>query len=813
MPMTRAFTRSPVYRRRSPLLAAAVSAALACGPSIAQAQGPEEVIVTATRRAEGVQSVPLNITAVSGDALQEQGITDLAEIGRTVPGLFVLDQGARASNQIIVRGLNADPIASTEALGNTGGGTVATYVGDIPLYVDLKLEDMERVEVLLGPQGTLYGAGTLGGAIRYIPRRPQFDETSVQLRGDGYMLAESDGFGTDVGLVGNFPLSDTLALRASVGYRNDPGFVDYNYLVREPGVSDPEPDFSDPAAVAANLRRKEDADDEQTMSGRVGLRWQPIAEFDMNLTYFFQDQEVGGRTISSRSAFGTGKYESGLRFEEPNDRRNELLALEATADLGFAELTSATGYSEYDEKGGRDQTDLLITLEFSYEAFPSFAAFTRETQQDETFNQELRLVSKHEGPLSWIVGAFYNKYESEADSAEFTPLYAEYLQTLDPTLGTRPDALEYYSYGTTDLRERALYGELTYQISDAWQVTIGGRYYKYDVESLSGFATPLFSSVFDGAGPDEILLDLDETSLEDSGSLFKFNTSYDISADVMAYVTVSEGYRFGNSNGINACPVPLPPNQILCAQPDEISYFPDTTTNYEVGLRSQWLDGRVLLNGSIFFIDWEGPQLASTTENGGLPITRNGQGAESRGFDVTFGFEITPALSVRGSYAYTDAKLTEDAFALFNEIVPPGFGTIDVDGEAGDRLPGSPEHQGTFFVSYEMPVFSGFDLDLNYGISALSNILSRTGGRAGGETLGGFAVHSASAMLRADTWTLGLYAKNLLNKYAKTGVRSTSLSIQTVADENGDPVQVRSYYHDLLRPREVGVRFTYDFGL
>ncbi|MCB1636329.1 MAG: TonB-dependent receptor, partial [Xanthomonadales bacterium] len=185
-------------------LTLALSAVLAQGlwlPSLQAQSGDEEtarldeVTVTATRRAESVQDVPLNISALSGDSLREEGVSSLVEIGRSVPGLYVLDQGGRGANAIIVRGLNADPIAASEALGNGGGGTVATYVGEIPLYVDLRLEDIERVEVLLGPQGTLYGAGTLGGAIRYLPKRPSFDGVELQARSSLYDLAHSGSLG------------------------------------------------------------------------------------------------------------------------------------------------------------------------------------------------------------------------------------------------------------------------------------------------------------------------------------------------------------------------------------------------------------------------------------------------------------------------------------------------------------------------------------------------------------------------------------------------------------------------------------------
>ncbi|MCK7592870.1 TonB-dependent receptor [Pseudomarimonas salicorniae] len=816
--MNRSTIRRGVPRRSQ--LAAAISALLLgaglSAPALAEEPaGPgaeerkakelEALVVTATRRAKSAQEVPLNISAIDGENLRQQGVGSLAELGRVVPGLFVLDQGARASNQIIVRGLNADPVAASEALGNGSGGTVATYIGEIPLYVDLRMEDLERVEVLLGPQGTLYGAGTLGGAIRYIPKRPEMNASTVEVRGSGYGLSKSGGIGVKGGSTLNIPLGETFALRANVNYLDDPGFIDYNFLVRQPGVSDPEPA---PGRESDNLRQRKDADDQQTLTTRLGFRWLPVDSVDVNLTHYYQSQEVGARTINHEVAFNTGRYESAHRFLEPNDRENALTALEITADLGFAELTSATGYSTYDERGQRDQTDLLITLEYSYEAFPAFAAFTREDQDERTLNQELRLVSTDEGPLSWILGGFYNELKVDAQSREFTPGYSQYLG------GGRPDNLEYFSVNRTDLKEKAIFGELGYEFTDRWQVTVGARFYDYDLDTQDAVDFPLFNSVFGGAGPDEINLDFEQGGQSDSGNLFKFNTSYQFSEAVLGYFTVSEGYRIGNSNGIAPCPDPLPPNQIACALPDELQFFPDKTTNYEMGLRTQLFDRRLTLNGSIYHIDWEDPQLAGTTENAALPITRNGEGAESQGIEVNFNALLTDFLSLRGSFAYTRAELTEDAPGLLNTIAPPGFSPrIDVDGRAGDRLPGSPEKQANLFASYLMELEGDRYLTFNYGVSAIGNILTRTGGRADGEKLPGFAVHNASLVLDGYNWSVTLYAENVLDRFARTGARSSRPYVQTVSDENGDPVTVRRYYHDVLRPREVGLSFVYYFDL
>lgn len=811
-------SRASASLRRTPL-AVSVSALIAATaiPLAALAQdGPiEELLVTATRRSESVQDIPINITAFGGDTLARREITDLAELGRNVPGLYVVDQGKRTANQVVVRGLNLDPVTASEFLGNDGGEVVSTYVGDIPLYVDLELNDMERVEVLLGPQGTLYGAGTLGGAIRYLPRRPELGTTSYAFRAGSSVLAESDDFGMNGGLTANFPLGDNLALRLNLDRDDSPGFIDAPFLVNTPGVSDPEPDFSSPAAVAANLHRVDDVNSVDTTAARVGLRWQATDNVDANFTYYYQNVDAGGRNQNNVVAFGTGKYVSSTRYREPNERENKLAALEITADLGFAELTSATGYSTYADAGQRDQTDLLITLNYGYELFPSFSAYTFDDQHDRRLNQELRLVSNGTGKLSWIVGSFYNNKVEIGPSREYAPNFAEYLG------GSRPDALEYYSYERDETTERAIFGEIGYEITDDLKLTVGGRFYDYDLTIQSGVTFPLISTVFGDPPlpPGETGIEgrLENAAQSADGNLYKVNVAYDFTDDVLGYVTISEGFRLGASNGIGACsPDDDPDEQAVCALPDEVQYFPDTTTNYEVGVRSQWLDGRLTINGALYFIDWKDPQLASATLNAAQPITKNGSGAESKGLELSIQASITDRLDVGVSFAHTQAELSDFAPALLRNFVPPGFGPYDnldpdayVDGQPGDRLPGSPENQGTFTVNYSIPTENQWIVDVNYGFSAIGDIITKPGLRANGQRLGGYAVHFASATASKDQWTFGVYAQNLLNKFAVTGTRSIPIFAQTVEDENGDPVRVRSFGQDVLRPREIGFRFSY----
>ena len=796
------------------MLATASCAALitAAPAAFAQDAQVDDIIVTGTRRGEStVQDAPINISAVGEAQIEAQGLTDLADIVKFVPGVFLVDQGARGDSRIIVRGLNADGLG--EQLG--AGGTVATYLGDIPIGIDLKLNDVERVEFLLGPQGTLYGAGTLGGAIRYIPNRPNFSERTLDIRGDAYGYSEGDDISTDFGATINLPISDTLAFRASLDQLNDAGFIDMPYLVREVGVSDPNPDFSDPDDVSANLYGKDDVNTEDVFSGRAALRWNPTDWFDATLSYNFQNADVGGRQVSGRRVTTfpapVGEYDAIQRVEEPAKRETELWALEGAIDLGFAELTSATGYSTYTEDGQRDQTDLLYSLEYSYEAFPSFTAYTQELEDDETFTQELRLTSKpSDSPFSWIVGGFYSKTDFWGSSAEYTPFYAEYLG------GERPDALEYLSvsYGTSE--ETAFFGEASWQFTPAFQVTAGARHYTYDLEAYSAVDLPLLESVFNGRDPESIVLDYGESTDSDDGWLYKVNASYAFTDDVLLYGTISDGFRTGGSNGAGPCPDDIDPDsQIVCALPNELIYGSETTRNYEIGLKSQWWDNRITANAAVFFIDWKDPQVGAATVYGLQPITKNADGAETKGVELTFAAQITDNWYVRSSYSYAEATLTALTVNLVPILQPPGFGVAYEDGQPGDRLPGAPKNQFSLYTAYDYPLSNGWDLTFSYSLSAISDVLSRTGGRGGSLTLDGFVLSNIAVQLTdaESDWTVTGYVDNLFDEYYETGVRGTSLHNQVLEDEDGSPVYTRNFFTNVGTPRQIGIRFTKAFGL
>ena len=788
----------------------------------------EAVVVTATRMEEPLQQVPMSISAVTGADLERRAVDNLTELSRSTPGLTVVDQGARGSNVVIVRGLNTDSLNGSEFAGNNYNNGVATYLGDIPLAIDLRLQDIERVEVLLGPQGTLYGAGTLSGAVRYLPRRPDTERRTLEVRGDLFALAHGGAPGSDAGLTFNLPLVERkLALRGAVDRFADPGFIDYDYLLRTPGVSEPEPDLSDPAAVAANLRSEPDANTEETLSARLSLLWNATPDLSALFAYHLQDQRVGARQVNHTRSFDTGRYVSAHRYLEPNDRKNELLSLELSWAPGAVELTSAAGYSRFSAQGQRDQTDLLIQafgigglLPGTFPAlaraqaldpgvsvadltsrYRSFSAYTREDSREERLNWETRLVSTGDGPWRWVGGAFFNRYDSRGTSFEYAPGLSEF-SGLTPILSGTPvqEPVEYYSLGEQGVEERALFGEISRDLGERWRVTGGGRWFGYRVAtgSLSEFPyTPMYNSPF-----------TDHES-DDRGVLFKGSVTYRFDDETNVYFTRSEGYRIGGGNNYRVCtdeeialltdadPANDPP-QSGCIYADQALIRPDTTTNYEVGLRRSWDNERVTFSGTLFHVDWTDIQVAGLTPFSAEPITLNGGGAVSRGVELASAVSLTNALRIRGSWSYTRAELSVDS---------PGLLDGGADAFKGDRLSGAPRQQGSLLASYGTLVGNDLAFDVQYGYSYVGDILTRIGMRAGGETLPAYDLHNLSASISRDAWTLTFYAENLLDEYAVTGVRQTPDLIGLT----DDGFRSRRYFANVLAPRRAGLRLRYSF--
>jgi len=799
-------------------LALCISSALLQSTSVsAQDVQSEEkqlniITVTAARRPNPVQEAPLNITALDQDIMNDQNIGGLEDVARWVPGLTISEQGGRDGQAIIVRGLNTN---SSER--SSDAGTVATYLGEIPLNADIRLTDLQRIEVLIGPQGTLYGAGTLGGAIRYVLNEPDLSKTEVKISGDIFTLSESSGNGGEVGFMFNTPLiEDKLAFRTSLNYYDSTGYVDYNYVVKTPGVSLPDPWLSG-EATADHLKAVKDVNDEQISTARLSLRWTPTERFDGTLNYYYQKQENGGNSTVQYNALNSanalagelGQYDSGYRYEEPNEKIDTLLSLELKFDLGFAELVSATGYSTFERLGQRDQTDLLYDIYDGYADMPGFAAYTRDTSDNNSFVQEIRLVSQGTSALSWIAGIYYSHDKTEVQNLEFTPGLTNFWY--DPSFVNIFPELEYIAQSRSNDKESAIFGEAAYQVNDELIITLGARFFKYDLSNKSANYAPFYQ----GEIASDAELNFVNTAADDSGSLFKFNSSYQFSQDVMGYFTISEGFRLGGSNGQPLCDG----TQQVCASKDELAYEPDRTTNYELGFKSTWMKNRLYFNAAIFNVDWKDAQVAAITAIGAENITTNAGSANSKGVEISTRALITDDISIYSSYAYAKAELTEEAPFLFgkfnkNDLTAPEQAFYD--GADGDRLPGAPEQQFSFGLNYETGVFDDKILNINYGFTWQSDVITKVGLKADGETLPGFALSNISAKLTGDAWSATFYINNMFDKYAFTSVRRDKswAGMARYDNKNADlPELQRVYGHYITKPLTIGIKYSYDFEI
>ncbi|WP_423603238.1 TonB-dependent receptor [Sphingomonas sp. MS122] len=760
----------------------------------------ETIVVTGTRRSTTIMDTPINISAISGEELEQQRIDDVRDLSDFTPGMTISDTGPRSTGTIVLRGLRA---SDQDSFGADADTALGVYLGEVPLYYDFKLLDLERVETLLGPQGTLYGLGTLAGAIRYIPQRPNVTDIEGEVHGRFYGKDHSGKAGYQLDGVINLPIvTDHIAFRSATGYYYDPGFIDYTLLLQVPGVSLPQPDGPDSisdAGYAANLHRRKDLNFERTFTTRNQLLFQTTEDFKVIFTYAFQRTKTEGTQSNSAGVLGTGRYEYGGRYTEPVTRRAHLASMEINANIAdIVDLVSTTAYTNVRTRARGDVTDLLLDLDYDYELFPAFSGWNETDTEREQFNQEVRLVSRHGGPFRWVVGGFYNEQKLQRDYAEHVPNHP-WVDT-----ASNPDELEYVSYTTSKVTEKAVFGEGTFQVTPKWQVTAGARYFEYTSEIAGAATLPLLGQPL---SPYDLPVNGGKDTQD--GWVWKFNTSYNFTPNLMLYATYSKGYRIGGPNTVAPCQDPLPPGQNICALPDELQYGPDTTKNIEVGLRAQLFNRKLSFNFNVFNIDWEGIQVASATVNGATGITVNGGTARSRGFETSFQVRPIRELAIQGTYSYTDAKLTEDVPGILTIRETPGDYSnrfVQLDALAGDRLPGSAKNSGSLGATYTRPVLDG-DLIANWTATYRGNVVTRLGwDRAYGDKLPSYVLHRASLTYETDKYSFTLFANNIFDKYAVAAVDNDRSRIGV-----NDGVAVRYYRQTVISPRTFGIESRFKF--
>jgi outer membrane receptor protein involved in Fe transport len=738
-----------------PLATAAVLALLGAG-AMAQTTPPEPakdgvqtITVTAQGRRESILKVPYNISAVGGEDLADRQIVSQSELLRGVAGASVVDRGARNSgviNGVTLRGLNVND----NALGDyqlSAVPTVSTYVNGTPLFANFLIKDLDRVEILRGPQGTLYGSGSMGGTLRYLTRKPELKKFGGEVEGGISKTTGSGGTNWAGDVVLNVPIGDTLALRVLAGRVDNAGIIDYPNVYNLDAKGAPVAP-SGITSTAASYRSVKDADTEKIDYSRFSLLYKPGDAFSALLTYQQQSDRIGGRRQPTRGNNGDGvpygKYENGSVQLEPSARDVDLASLELEFDLGFATLTS--GSSHYDQKGSStsENTGFYAKnhwLADYYYNYPRPMAAAERSYRDKAFVQELRLTSKTGGAIDWVGGLFYMNQDLGATQFSYLRGLKAWADVVVPADGVSTDN-DFSFVRQQKFKESALFGELTWNITSALRLTGGLRHFKTDFSNDTTVGVGVFSPV-----------PLRTTFAKgDSGTLYKANLAYDLGPQQLLYGTVSQGYRRGGANVV-------PLTGTFAESPAFQFFDPDKSTNYELGIKGR--ADSLRYSASLFYIDWRNIQLDTATPNWGFYAAQNGGKARSQGLELELSGRLVQSLRWGLGYAYVDAKLTEDVGRADNRSI--------VIARSGTRLPGTAKNTVNVSLEHTMPLGGLFWTNrLSASAQGATENSISTSARFK-QTWGGFSLWNLSSTVGGDKWSATLYVKNLFNNDGITG--------------------------------------------
>ena len=782
-----------------------------------------EIVVTASRRQETVASAPYNISAYSADQLQAANITSIAALSQQVPNFVLQDTGARnsASSIPIIRGLNASQASGGFDEPRYFQAPVGFYLGNTPILGNLPLMDVERIEVLRGPQGTLYGAGTLAGAIKLVPVEPKLDGLSGNLSASAATVSHSSKADYDISGAINLPMGETLALRVAAKQQYDAGFIDqYNIMQREhndyasgaPVLADP----NDVAGSRAVYFNRKDVNSTRTAAVRTTLLWKPSSDFKLDATFSFaRIYGIGGPKDNSNYAGGTlptdpqvtlpatGQYEVNSLTLEPYERKTGLGSFDASYDLGFATLSSTVSYGKTKGKNVYDGTNFLVG---SFAAVyytgnpvnPRTVIPYLNTDDERDSTQELRLVSNGKNRFDYVAGLYFQQqkryfvFSPHLPGADVQSAAAHAGDTTPVALGggylaLYPDTSVYIQTADQRYKESAAYGNLTWNVNDQWQVTGGARVFH---ES--------FSQHMRQANIGFLLDNLYDNGKSLTSHIFMLNTSYELAPSVKAYATWSQGFRRGGANSFQL-------TGILAESTTLSLYDPDKTNNYEVGIKG--FAGGWYLSAAAFYVRWDKPQIDLLTPILGYNVVVNGSAATSKGFELEMSGPLgLKGLSLSAGIAYAKARLSED-FAL-----PAGDGTgnfdpVGIAGKSGDRLPGAPDFSGSVNLNFETHMTDSSKLTFNVGTdfrSSTLNQLPNVSSQTPSTKAPGYALLHGNIEWSTGSWRAALYGTNLANKYVKYSKGVRNLTNIAALGNYGDTFSV-------ARPREIGLRMTYQW--
>ncbi len=832
---------------RSALIAGAGCAVIA--PIIARADSTgdanslAEVVVTATRRQENILDVPYSISAISGDTLAESHVQTLSDLSHLIAGLSFVDQGPTSRSFFVLRGINADSTSESPLLGSSGTvPPVSTYIGETPLFLSLHIDDLDRVEVLRGPQGTLYGSGSLAGTIRLIPKQPDPGGFAGYVEADAGNLAVGHQWNNSFDGMLNIPFNDVSALRITAGREHYAGFIDEPYVVKLgpastatnspvgiPLSGDPHNPLFGPEVFAG----VNDADVADVWQTRLAYLFKPSENFSALVTYYHQnDMTRGGQAVSpyfkggsvdypaaqnpfSNAAYAVsfptggvvfpanGTYDANDGVLPVNYRKADLGTVDLSVGLGFASFSSSTSY--YQDKGNdvSDGSPFIAKTPDIYGFMPRVLDYEADYDTQKGFVEELRLVSSAgPHPLDYVAGLFFQHLQGQNGQQQWLPG-----QTFFGNLSGAKGAdlaegdVNYIVANTTDFLDRAIFGELTWHVTEPWQVTGGARFFKQDFSTASFSALPYCGS-FCGTG---ILGVTDVTGGYSANShIAKLDTSYKVGAALNLYADYSEGFRRGGANAI-----PL-------SGPFEVSsallvYKPDKTRNYELGAKGTLLES-IHYTADVFFIDWNNFQLDTSSYYGGYPLVANGDKAHSKGVELSVDGKLGPHFGYALGFTYTVAEVAENFSILDRLDDGTNAEAAIVSAQGGDPLPNAPKNSATLALDYAhvaLPFSPDwtmrYHLDGNYRSATYSRLLSTIPGAPAPFLISGFSIWNGSVeFLNTSGLSLHLYGQNLFNTLGITGGLDPG-------EAGPPPTNARAAHYYISRPRTIGLRVTYSF--
>ncbi|HEX4506222.1 MAG TPA: TonB-dependent receptor [Alphaproteobacteria bacterium] len=647
-------------------------------------QPMQEIVVTATRRAEAITKVPISMMAIDQATLTKQGVKDVSDLARLVPGLNLETNDDDGDSSLSIRGIVSD----------VGAATVGVYIDDAPVQSRQeavstnpypKIYDLDRVEVLRGPQGTLFGAGSEGGTLRFITPEASLQKFSGTANAE---VAVTDGGSPSWelgGAVGGPLVEDKLGFRASGWFREDGGYTDR----------------LDPATHALTGT---DTNSSGSTVAQLKFKFAPTDSLVIAPSLYYQDVRQDDKSVFTESA---GPFNDLAKIPQPRNDHFILPSLSIGYDFDAFSVKSITTYLSRTLADQYDSTEYLLADEIpaQYTLLPTdknFFATANYREEQLNFSQELRFTSNADAdsPLTWVGGLFYQHARSASESyykaprlGEVADFASEYYYGVPSSTanyfgeGLLPGKLAYFDHYVLNDTDMAVYGNATYEVLDGLKLSAGLRV------ARSGF------SYFDGsngpwgpAAPTEYSGSSKETPVTP-----RFGITYQLAPDQMIYATVAKGYRTGGANEpvpSNACRTDL--NQ-LGVKNAPVEYDSDSVWSYEAGAKGRFFDGQVLLEGSIFWIDWSQIQQAVDLVRCGYYYIANLGEAASRGFDLQAEWTVTKRLTLSGTAGFTDARYVKS-------LLQDG----QILAKVGDSL-ATPEWSATLAAEYTFPIFEGTD--------------------------------------------------------------------------------------------------------